>query len=269
MELARQQLEHGAHGLTVSTLVEAEVFARAGVTDLTWAFPIDPSHVAPARRIAEQTGATLRVVVDDQRTARVLAGSGLHVWLKVDCGNHRAGVNPASPYALKVASELGTEQGLVFDGILSHSGHAYRTTNKAEAARVAEQERSVMVGFAGRLREVGLEVRGVMGYEGHAVLIPDRAERAAKTGQAMERLAGVAEEVGGEIVSAGGTGTYDLNTAATEIQAGSYALMDGDYGKLGLPFTRALAITARLTNAAYPTSSPAVRLESASRMWFN
>ncbi|PYP97029.1 MAG: hypothetical protein DMD34_04480, partial [Gemmatimonadetes bacterium] len=161
VELARQQLEHGAHGLTVSTLVEAEVFARAGVTDLTWAFPIDPSHVAPARRIAEQTGATLRVVVDDQRTARVLAGSGLHVWLKVDCGNHRAGVNPASPYALKVASELGTEQGLVFDGILSHSGHAYRTTNKAEAARVAEQERSVMVGFAGRLREVGLEVRGV------------------------------------------------------------------------------------------------------------
>jgi D-serine deaminase-like pyridoxal phosphate-dependent protein len=161
IELGRKQLEHGARGLTVSTLVEAELFARAGFSDLTWAFPIAPSHVPHARRIVEETGATLRVVVDDQRTARALAGSGLHVWLKVDCGYHRAGVNPATPYALKLAAELGSERGLVFDGILSHSGHAYRTKNKTEAARVAEQERSVMVGFAGRLREVGLEVREV------------------------------------------------------------------------------------------------------------
>ena len=161
VELARLQLERGARGLTVSTLVEAEVFARAGFGDLTWAFPIDPSHVPHACRIAAETGATLRVVVDDQNTARALAESGLHVWLKVDCGYHRAGVDPGSPYALKVAAELGNERGLVFDGLLSHSGHAYRTTSKAEAARVAEQERSIMVGFAGRLREAGVPVREV------------------------------------------------------------------------------------------------------------
>ena len=158
VEVARLQLEQGARGLTVSTLVEAEVFARAGFGDLTWAFPIDPSHIPHARRLAEATGATLRVAVDDEPTARALAGSGLHVWLKVDSGLRRAGVDPASPYALRVASELGKERGLVFDGILTHSGHAYRTTNKAEAARVAEQERSVMVGFAGRLREAGVPV---------------------------------------------------------------------------------------------------------------
>ena len=161
VELGHLQLQHGARGLTVATLVEAGVFARAGFTDLTWAFPIDPSHVPHARRIAQETGATLRVVVDDLRTAQALAGSGLHVWLKVDCGYHRAGVNPTSAYALEVARELGRERQLVFDGILSHSGHAYRTTNKAEAARVAEQERSVMVGFAGRLREEGVPVRQV------------------------------------------------------------------------------------------------------------
>src|SRR5213594_2171144 len=51
VELGRKQLEHGARGLTVSTLVEAEVFARAGFTDLTWAFPIDPGHVPHARRL--------------------------------------------------------------------------------------------------------------------------------------------------------------------------------------------------------------------------
>ena len=48
--------------------------------------------------------------------------------------------------------------------------------------------------------------------------------------------------MGGELISAGGTGTYDLNTWATEIQAGSYALMDTAYGKLGLPFAQALSV---------------------------
>ena len=57
------------------------------------------------------------------------------------------------------------------------------------------------------------------------------------------------EQVGGELISAGGTGTYDCNRWATEIQAGSYALMDGDYGKLGLPFTRALAAVATVVHA--------------------
>ena len=161
VEVARLQREHGARGLTVSTLVEAEVFARAGFNDVTWAFPIDPSHIPHVCRIAEATGATLRVAVDDERTARALAGSGLHVWLKVDSGLHRAGVDPASPYALQVAAELGKEQELVFDGILTHSGHAYRTTSKAEAARVAEQERSVMVGFAERARKAGIPLREV------------------------------------------------------------------------------------------------------------
>lgn len=161
VELARLQQRHGADGVTVATLVEAAVFARAGFTDITWAFPIDPSHVAPARRIAQQTGAALRVVVDDLAAAEALAGSGLHAWLKVDCGYHRAGVDPGAPYALEVARELGREHGLVFDGVLSHSGHAYHTTSRCEAAQVAESERGVMVGFAERLRHAGIPVRAV------------------------------------------------------------------------------------------------------------
>jgi D-serine deaminase-like pyridoxal phosphate-dependent protein len=158
-ELGRRQVAHGARGITVSTLFEAEAFARAGFDDLTWAFPLDPTHLPRVRRIAER--AALRVVVDDLETAKALAGTGLHVWLKVDCGYHRAGVDPSSSYALEVARELGRERGLTFDGILSHSGHAYRTRNKAEAAQVAEQERQVMVWFAELLRKDDVPVRGI------------------------------------------------------------------------------------------------------------
>ena len=160
LELGRRQQAHGAQGITVSTLFEAQAFARDGFRDLTWAFPLDPTHIPHVHRIAEN-GITLRVILDDLDTAKALAGSGLHVWLKVDCGYHRAGVDPASRYALEVARELGAERGLIFDGILSHSGHAYRTRNREEAAQIAEQERQVMTWFGDLLRKDGLPVRGV------------------------------------------------------------------------------------------------------------
>ena len=98
--------------------------------------------------------------------------------------------------------------------------------------------------LAGRARAAGLEVRGVMGYEGHAVLIEDRTERVAEMEKCASLLRAAAAEVGGSVISGGGTGTYDLNTVATEIQAGSYALMDSAYGRLGLPFGQALTALA-------------------------
>jgi len=96
--------------------------------------------------------------------------------------------------------------------------------------------------LADRARAAGLTVRGVMGYEVHIVGLEDRSARAAMLEDAMGHLVSAAGEVGGGVISAGGTGTYDLNSWATEIQAGSYALMDTAYGKLGLPFAQALSV---------------------------
>src|SRR5216117_26453 len=115
LELGRRQLAYGAQGITVSTLSEAQSFARGGFTDLTWAFPLDPSHIPHVQRIARD-GVTLRVMLDDLDTAKALSGTGMHVWLKVDCGYHRAGVDPSSRYGLDVARELGAERGVTFDG---------------------------------------------------------------------------------------------------------------------------------------------------------
>jgi D-threonine aldolase len=99
-------------------------------------------------------------------------------------------------------------------------------------------------------RARGLQVRGVMGYEGHIVGVDDRVRREQETAKAMDKLARAHADVGGDVISAGGTGTYDLNRVATEIQAGSYLLMDTAYGKLGLPFRPALAVLATVISVA-------------------
>ena len=101
---------------------------------------------------------------------------------------------------------------------------------------------------AGRLadsaRAAGLEVRGVMGYEGHIVGDPDRARRVEALATSMDILRTAHDAVGGEVVSSGGTGTYDLHDWANEVQAGSYLLMDWHYERLGLPFDQAAFVDA-------------------------
>ena len=99
-------------------------------------------------------------------------------------------------------------------------------------------------------RAAGLQVRGVMGYEGHLMLETGQ-EQARQTEECMARLLAAHADVGGELVSAGGTGTYAVNTWASEIQAGSYALMDTAYAAAGVPFAQALTVLARVvsTNA--------------------
>ncbi len=104
--------------------------------------------------------------------------------------------------------------------------------------------------LADRARAAGLEVRGVMGYEGHLMIVDDRVKQAEGVAQAMELLSAAHAQVGGEVISAGGTGSYDLNQLATEIQAGSYALMDTAYRGLGLPFRMATSLLATVVSAS-------------------
>lgn len=90
--------------------------------------------------------------------------------------------------------------------------------------------------LADEARAAGLVVRGVMGYEGHVVGVEERAARIEQEAAVVDTLRRSHEIVGGDVVSGGGTGTYDLNPACTEIQAGSYVLMDHLYDQLDLPF---------------------------------
>ena len=102
--------------------------------------------------------------------------------------------------------------------------------------------------LAGRLaddaRKAGMTVRGVMGYEGHLMMVDGHDKRKKRVSEAMQLLTHAAKDVGAAIISAGGTGTFDMHddTDISELQAGSYALMDTHYAKLNLPFEQSCFI---------------------------
>lgn len=164
-EIGRMQRERGARGITVATFPEALVFADAGFDDITWAFPVVLARleavVALARRI------TFRVVVESPQalealgTAARAAGIVVHAWLEVDSGHHRSGVDPQAPASAALARRLVGERGLVFDGLLTHAGHAYHARTREERAGVAEQERAALVAFAARLEQDGVRVPAI------------------------------------------------------------------------------------------------------------
>jgi D-serine deaminase-like pyridoxal phosphate-dependent protein len=126
----------------------------------------------------------------------------------------------------------------------------------------------VLPNLAGALaddaRNRGLNVRGVMGYEGHLMMVSDKNDRLAKVAESMSLLQRAAKDVGGEIVSAGGTGTYDLHqqTGVTEIQAGSYSLMDTNYAQLNLPFEQAMWVIGTVISSSSSWSVADVGLKS-------
>src|SRR5262249_20086109 len=119
VEIAERQRKLGSRGLTVSTLYEAKVMADHGFDDLTWAFPVILNRIPEAAALVRRI--TLRLVVDSLEAARALEKSGnpFHVFLKVDCGYHRAGADPGSTATLEIARLLSRSRTLVFDGILT------------------------------------------------------------------------------------------------------------------------------------------------------
>ncbi|HYO46483.1 MAG TPA: alanine racemase [Gemmatimonadota bacterium] len=161
VEIGRMQRDLGARGITVATLEEARAFADAGFDDITWAFPVILGRIAEAREIAER--ATLRLLVDSRAAVEALERNGapFPVWLEVDCGDQRSGVNPESDEAMALARALADSATLAFDGILTHAGHSYRAADAEGRLQVAREERDVMVRLADRLRGEGVEVRGV------------------------------------------------------------------------------------------------------------
>ncbi|MEA2462754.1 MAG: hypothetical protein QOJ98_501 [Acidobacteriota bacterium] len=161
VEIGRMQ--HGGFPgpITVSTLAEAEAFAADGARDITYAVPIAPEKLHRVASLAARME-RLSVLVDSDRALRAIeefaAGHGVtfDVFLKVDCGYHRAGVDPGSPDSVRLAMALARSEAVRFQGLLTHAGHSYHARDVEEIRRVAAEETACLSRFRALLSDEGL-----------------------------------------------------------------------------------------------------------------
>jgi D-serine deaminase-like pyridoxal phosphate-dependent protein len=166
IEVARIQTAGHDGAITVSTLAEAHAFSQNGFTDITYAVPIERGKFAEAIELL-RGGVKLNLLTDDAATVKLLddaAGQAVvrfDVFVKIDCGTHRCGVEPHTPEAIAIPRLLSEAANLTFAGILTHAGHSYNAKTRDEILQVARHERDSMVELAARLRGAGVEVPAV------------------------------------------------------------------------------------------------------------
>jgi len=222
--IAHKQIQAGARGITCAKLGEAEVMVAAGIRDILIANQVvGRQKIERLMRLAKHSDVV--VAVDDPRNARDLSeaalrvGTKLNILIEVNVGMDRCGVEPGKP-TLVLARNV--------------------------------------------LKLPGLRFRGVMGYEGHTVFMEPFEKRREECTKAMKLLIGTRDTledagIGVEIVSAGGTGTYNISgeyPGVTEIQAGSYVLLDSKYKTIVPEFE--CALTVLTTVISKPTSDRAI-----------
>jgi len=163
-QVARMQLDAGAVGLTVAKLGEAEVFADAGVDDLLIAYPLVGELklarlVALARRVPRLAVALDAIPVAEGISAALsAAGAGLEVGVRieVDSGMRRLGVAPRSGELVALARAVDALPGLRLEGVMTHEGHAYQSSDEASLAQAAADACELMVASAETVRAAGI-----------------------------------------------------------------------------------------------------------------
>lgn len=161
VEIAKMQHGGAIGPVTVSTLAEAEFLADAGFRDITYAVPIAPEHLARAAAIASRVD-RLNVLVDSLVALDAIEAAGnaqgttFDVFLKVDCGYHRAGVDPKRTESFELANRIAKSGRANFRGLLTHAGHSYNATDIDEVIRIAGEEAGSVARFAQKLEQGGI-----------------------------------------------------------------------------------------------------------------
>lgn len=161
--LARRQRAHGANGLTVATVAEAETFVEAGGTDVRVAYPVTGRD--KHKRLQQlRDDATISFTVDsvagvEHAAAVYPADDPIDILLEVDVGHGRCGVHwTHDAQAVQVARRTTEAKNLHLAGILTHAGQAYSGPSgdqtEAEAlTRAARHERDRMLSVAATLAD--------------------------------------------------------------------------------------------------------------------
>ncbi len=156
LEIGRMQHGGSIGPITVSTLVEGEFFAAAGFHDITYAVPIAPEKLERAAALAAKVE-RLNILLDNERTLRAVEEFGrahdvtFDVFLKIDCGLHRAGVDPDDPASVALAQAIRKSPATRLRGALAHAGHSYNGRNVDQIRAVAHEESDAVTRFRDHL----------------------------------------------------------------------------------------------------------------------
>lgn len=220
--VAHRQLAHGARGITVAKLGEAEVMAASGIPDIFIA-----NHIVGGAKVARLRALRRRVriavAVDGLEAARALSEafveSPLDVLIEIDTGHHRCGVAPGAD-AVALAAAVAELPGLRVRGIFTHEGHSYAAKDREEAAAV--------------------------GRAAHAAMAETAAAICARLGRPRE---GFEVSVG----SSPSLLTGGIGEGVTEVRPGTYVYMDAQHaGVVGHTDWCAAAVHATIVSVPAP-----------------
>lgn len=160
-EIARMQ--HGGErgAITVSTLAEGEFLADDGFRDITYAMPIAPEKLGRADELARRID-RLNILIDSREALDAINAFGsshdsrFDVFLKVDCGYHRAGVDPSRRESVELARDIAASPHIRFGGLLTHAGHSYHAAGVEPLRSIARQETAAVDAFAKILASEGV-----------------------------------------------------------------------------------------------------------------
>lgn len=197
-EVALRQIALGARGICCQKVSEALPFVQAGIRDIHISNEVvGPAKLALLGRLARE--AEISVCVDHPDNLAALgaamdaAGAELTVLIEVDVGQGRCGASDPDT-VLALARAIEAHPRLRFGGLQAYHGSVQHERTPAGRARICASAAATAAGYAELLR-------------GHGI--------------ACDRITGA------------GTGSAEFDAASgvyTELQAGSYAFMDGDYG---------------------------------------
>ncbi len=160
VDVARRVLLDGTGPATVSTLREAEVFAAAGINDITYAVGIAPAKL-PRVAALRAAGTDLAVLLDSVAQAEAVAatsrasGDRIPALIEIDSDGHRGGLAPDDAAIVAIGRVL-AHGGASLRGVLTHAGESYGASGAEALAAFAERERVAAVTAAARLRAAGL-----------------------------------------------------------------------------------------------------------------
>ena len=160
LPVVQAQLQAGGHGITVSTLKEAEQFFAAGIEDILYAVGISAGKLPKVQALRRQ-GCDLKIITDNPASAREVVafgqaqGEAFEVWIEIDSDGHRSGIRPDDSEQLLAVARILDEGGMTLGGVMTHAGASYELDTPEALRALAEQERAACVRAAGHLRAAG------------------------------------------------------------------------------------------------------------------